>query len=153
MTARRFNVALIFSLLFTLLLAAGCGSKSNPTLAPDAVQKEFVGKTWICESMFNRDLPEDSGIVIEFKEDGTVSGSGGCNNFTGTYTITGDVISFGPLATTKKACGPVLTEREYTFFTYLPRINRVKVDDDELFLSTNDSSKPMVFIEKGSSLW
>jgi hypothetical protein len=35
-----------------------------------------------------------------------VSGTGGCNTFSGTYTTDGDTISFGPLASTMMACEP-----------------------------------------------
>ena len=41
---------------------------------------------------------------LEFNADGTVSGSDGCNQLTGSWTEDGGVISFGPLASTKMAC-------------------------------------------------
>lgn len=148
MTVRRLNAALIFSLLIALFLAAGCGSKSTAPLAPDAVKNEIVGKEWVCEKLFIRDLSEEAGVTIKFSEDGIVSGTSGCNNFTGKYTITGSALSFGPLVTTKKACGPVASELEYTFLTYLSRMNKAVVEDDELMLFTNEVPKPMVFVEK-----
>jgi heat shock protein HslJ len=47
---------------------------------------------------------EDTEITANFGEDGTVSGSAGCNNYSGTYTVDGDQISIGPLAMTRMAC-------------------------------------------------
>lgn len=35
-----------------------------------------------------------------------VSGSAGCNRFTGSFTTDGDHVSIGPLATTRMACPP-----------------------------------------------
>lgn len=46
----------------------------------------------------------DTDQFIAFKSEGEVSGNGGCNNFFGSYTQTGNSITFGPLASTKKAC-------------------------------------------------
>ena len=38
--------------------------------------------------------------------DATVSGNAGCNDYTGSYTVDGEKLTIGPLAATKKACGP-----------------------------------------------
>jgi heat shock protein HslJ len=46
----------------------------------------------------------DTEITAEFAEDGTVSGSSGCNTYTGGYTLEGDTVAIGPLASTRMAC-------------------------------------------------
>ena len=46
---------------------------------------------------------------------GTVSGNAGCNDYTGGYTVDGDKLTIGPLAATKKACGPAETVVETAF--------------------------------------
>jgi len=43
-------------------------------------------------------------LSMVFDTDGRVSGDTGCNTFTGPYTLSGSSISFGPLATTRRAC-------------------------------------------------
>src|SRR5262249_23016145 len=43
-------------------------------------------------------------LSMVFDTDGHVSGNSGCNMFTGPYTISGSSISFGPLASTLRAC-------------------------------------------------
>ena len=48
-----------------------------------------------------------------------VSGSTGCNRFTGTFTRTGDSFRFSPLATTKMACPPPLDTQERAFLEAL----------------------------------
>jgi putative lipoprotein len=42
--------------------------------------------------------------AVSFLEDGTIQGFGGCNNFSGTYTLDGDSIVVGPLMATRMAC-------------------------------------------------
>jgi heat shock protein HslJ len=48
-----------------------------------------------------------------------VSGSTGCNRFTGTFTQNGDSLSFSPLAITKMACPPPLDAQEQAFLAAL----------------------------------
>lgn len=46
----------------------------------------------------------DTAITAEFGDDGVVSGSGGCNEYSGPYETDQQRISIGPLARTKKLC-------------------------------------------------
>lgn len=61
-------------------------------------------------------LPEDAKAHLTLTKDNKVTGSLGCNTFTGKATVTDGTIDFGPLATTRKVCSqPVMkTERELT---------------------------------------
>jgi heat shock protein HslJ len=43
-------------------------------------------------------------VTAEFADDGTLSGSSGCNTYSGSYTVEGDTVSIGPLASTRMAC-------------------------------------------------
>lgn len=60
------------------------------------------------------DAPKD-GLVLSFKPDGVVAGNSGCNQFTGSYSNKFEEISFGPLATTRKACVPAVMDLEQRF--------------------------------------
>jgi heat shock protein HslJ len=42
-------------------------------------------------------------LTLEFR-DGQVSGDSGCNRFHGPFTVAGDALAIGPLATTRMAC-------------------------------------------------
>lgn len=46
----------------------------------------------------------DTTVTVFFSDDGTVSGSAGCNQFNGTYEVTDGTLSIGPLASTEKLC-------------------------------------------------
>lgn len=52
-------------------------------------------------------------------EDGQVSGSGGCNTYTGGYTLDTPAISFGDLASTAMACAPDVSEQEAAYLEAL----------------------------------
>lgn len=49
----------------------------------------------------------------------TVSGSSGCNTFTGGYTLNGEQITVGPLAGTMKACEQPIMDQETQFLAAL----------------------------------
>jgi heat shock protein HslJ len=53
--------------------------------------------------------------TITFAKDGTVFGDSGCNRFTGGYTVKGDRITIGPLASTMMACPQPQMDAEATF--------------------------------------
>ena len=57
-------------------------------------------------------------------EDGRVSGSGGINRLMGQYTLTGDELSFGMLATTMMAGPPERMEAEQRFLAALGAVAR-----------------------------
>jgi heat shock protein HslJ len=48
-----------------------------------------------------------------------VSGSAGCNTYNGTYTLDGDALKIGPLATTRMACDPAIMDQETLFLAAL----------------------------------
>jgi heat shock protein HslJ len=74
-------------------------------------------------------------VTATFGEDGTVSGSSGCNTFTGGYTAQEGVIEIGPLASTQKACEPaeVMTQ-EAAFLTAMQNATTYSIDGDTLEL-------------------
>lgn len=133
--------------LFVLILfmVAGCGTHEPVPLDTAAVQKQLYGKVWKLEALFVRDVVGEQPLTLEFVEDGTVKGFGGCNNFSGKYTIDGEKISFGPMMSTKKSCGPGTDEQEYTFMTYLAEISTLRFEDDALELYSPQQSAPMAF--------
>jgi heat shock protein HslJ len=48
-----------------------------------------------------------------------VSGSAGCNDYNGSYTLDGDKVTIGPLATTRKACEQAVMDQETEFLAAL----------------------------------
>lgn len=54
----------------------------------------------------------DTTAVITFGPDGIVSGTAGCNQFSGGYGIEGNDITIGPLMSTMMACEDALMEQE-----------------------------------------
>ena len=146
------GTALVLAVV-VLLAAMGCGSHEEPKpVTGDTLRTDLVGKVWTVESLFARRLNGE--LTMEFLSDGTVKVFGGCNDLTGTYTLDGEALSFGPMTpTTRKACGPVLDEQEYSFKTFLARIDSVKVDGGELHLLSKELGEPIVLTAGSGGLF
>lgn len=56
---------------------------------------------------------------VTFTKDGNVFGDSGCNRFTGGYTVHGDRIEIGPLASTLMACPQKQMDAEAVFLKAL----------------------------------
>jgi len=75
-------------------------------------------------------------ISIAFGADGRVSGSAGCNRYTGQYTAAGDTINIGQSASTRRMCAEPagIMEQEAAFLAALPGEVRARIDGDRLEL-------------------
>lgn len=105
-------------LLAAALAAAGCGAMSAPTAAapkgaggPGAAPSPapstahaLDGTAWTLASLAGRPVPPEASATLRFEGE-RVSGSDGCNRFTGPWTGGGATLRIGPnLAATRRAC-------------------------------------------------
>jgi putative lipoprotein len=95
---------------------------------------EFVGPTWVAEDIQGRGVIDNLQSSITFTAEGQAHGSGGCNNFTGGYTLAGAALSLGPLASTQKACPPAIMDQETKFHEALSETRGYRFENGLLFL-------------------
>jgi len=83
------------------------------TKEPEPVAKvdlsaQLVGPLWLLLGYGDALNPTvvETGVTVtvQFMKDGSLSGFGGCNNFFGSYQLTGDEIKIDPLGSTMMAC-------------------------------------------------
>lgn len=80
--------------------------------------------------------------VLRFAEDGSLSGTTGCNNFAGTYKVDGPdlTIQLGPM--TRRACtDPALTAQEAALTTGLAQVTSYAVDGGSLVLKVGTAER------------
>ena len=142
-------VVLVLAVLFAV---AGCGFHEEPKpVVGENLRSAMVGKKWMVEELFSRRMNED--VIMEFMSDGSVKAFGGCNELTGTYTLTDDLLTFGPLASAGNSCGPAMDEQEYSFKTFLARVERVQLDGDDLLLLSREFPGPIRLTTGGGLFW
>jgi heat shock protein HslJ len=76
-----------------------------------------------------------STITMEFDADGQVSGNGGCNQYSGGYSVDGSNISIGPLRSTMMACpDAAVGQQEAQFLAALDMVQTWSLAGDQLTL-------------------
>ena len=121
---RRAGPPLLLALVAGLGLA-GCGAGGGAADEPVA----DVAGVW--------GIQDTEGITsIELAEDGTVSGTDGCNRVTGTWEQDGTQLAFGPWATTRMACPSVDTWLSLAVKATLEGENLVFVEQNAVEIGT-----------------
>jgi heat shock protein HslJ len=121
-------------LVLAIVVLAGCGGDDGGAAATGAPSFEDV--PWAHEA----------GPSATFS-DGTVSGSTGCNRYTGTYTVDGDALEIGKLASTNMACLPPADQAEREFLAAIDRVAGWRVEGGELALDDGDGNELLRFSE------
>jgi heat shock protein HslJ len=110
----------------------GCGGDTKSLL---------TGPEWIVEDINGSGVIDMAQTSIAFSDDNSVSGSGGCNRFSGSYQITGEGIRFGPIAATRKACAMALMDQELAFFEVLETASLFEIESDGALKVTGDENR------------
>jgi heat shock protein HslJ len=89
--------------------------------------------TWtIVELAGDRVPPGD--LEVTFLDDGTLNGSTGVNRLRGQYVLADDMLTIGPVITTRMAGPPEKMAREATLLALLGTPQSVRTSDGELRL-------------------
>jgi heat shock protein HslJ len=128
-----------FSAAALALLLAGCtGTPENAGQRAATI----VGPVWVAEEIAGAPASEEAPITLQLGADGRASGRGGCNGYGGPYTLAGDALHVGPLASTRMACAPALMDQEQRYFDTLAQVARYAVaDDGALLLETAEGKE------------
>jgi heat shock protein HslJ len=112
---------------------AASAEEAVPTVEPVVDNSaRLLGKEWILIAYGDALNP----VVVEpgtrvstvFNEDGSMTGSGGCNSYSSSYETNGENIDFGPAAVTAMAC-EVGMEQESAYFAALESASTYEFTD------------------------
>jgi len=99
----------------------------------------LVGTTWTLTTIASGDAVSSvlngTEVTAAFTPDATVSGSAGCNRYSGSYTWTGDQLSFSPLASTKMACAEDVMAQESAFLASMEQVASFAIEGSQLTLT------------------
>lgn len=118
-----------------LALIAACASPAPapkpaaapaPGAAPAAPDPAVLG-TWVIEQARSAPLVDKSKARLVFGPDGALSGHGSCNTLRGRYTLEGNALKIGAIATTRMICAEAQLEQEDRVLTALERARRAAV--------------------------
>jgi heat shock protein HslJ len=112
----------------------------------------LVGPYWRAIELAGRPVPAQDAkreAHLLFQPGNRVSGSDGCNHFTGSYELKGDAITFGQLASTQMACADI-GDVDRAFRDALKSTKRITAVADRLQLS-DDTGKRVAVLLRASS--
>ena len=100
-------------------LLRGCGGDPADLL---------TGGAWRITAIGDAALIEPERLSLNFPDAGRVAGSGGCNRIVGGFSLSGEGLHFGPMASTMMACPEPLMEQERRMLDSLEQVAAFDID-------------------------
>ncbi len=125
--------------------AAQPPTTSQPTPMPAQPAPALEGSNWILLTYQNSagnliDVLSDTIVTLGFSED-KVQGHAGCNTYFGAYTLDGNKLSLGPLASTRKFCAQSgVMDQETAVLAALANVAQVQQHGDTLLMQDNSGA-------------
>lgn len=116
----------------------GCGGDPASLLAGE----------WVVTSIAGKAVTGDAKPTLAFSATGTLSGSTGCNRFTTTYTLTGEGLTLGRVASTRMLCPPQGQAIEDAFLPALDGVFRHDVTNATTLVLENGKQLKIVATRK-----
>lgn len=99
-----------------------------------AASASLTGKVWVLIALRGKAPLRGTDLTSEFKA-GKVFGSSGCNQYSGTYTSSGNRIRLSSqLASTQRACARAIELQEVAFLKALPAARTYRINGTRLTL-------------------
>jgi heat shock protein HslJ len=139
------------SFFFSLILAfvASCNSSHKPvanSAGTPSLQISLPGSEWVLTDLAGTPALANVNATLAFPEVGRVAGNGSCNRFTGSVVITGDVLKFGALASTRMACmANDVSRQEDKYLKILGAATRYAYQDPYLLIYADGYDQPLRF--------
>jgi heat shock protein HslJ len=136
----------VVALIAGLFVLAACASSTTP---PDTLTTPL----WNLSTLGGQALVPDSYISAQFSADGKVGGASGCNQYSGTYTISGSQLEIAsPLATTMMACSQALMDQESAYLKALGEVKSYVISGDQLTLKDANDQDLLVYTAQSQEL-
>lgn len=111
------------------------------------------GVEWVVEDIDRGGIIDSSRITINFLPEGRLAGRASCNNYMGSYQLSGEGLSVGQTASTMMACAPALMHQERRFLEVLGAVSRFDIHPTgALILETADGHTLRAYGEQSLGL-
>jgi len=122
----------------------------TPAESEQPPQNPLVGTQWKATNYWDGSamvtvLP-DTEVTAFFAEDGNLTGSGGCNDYTATYIVNGRQLAITPPTSTMMACAEDVMAQELQFLQVLASAGGFTVEADQLYLEDATGTVVIEFV-------
>lgn len=130
------------------LMLAACGGDDDTatttphsTVPPGSGPAGLAGRTFLSVDVTQDGAPRPlvPGTRISLTFDGSIGARAGCNSFSGSYRLDGDVLVVDQLGGTEMGCDPERHEQDEWLVAFLTDRPTVALDGDELVLATDST--------------
>jgi heat shock protein HslJ len=140
----------IFAVFAGILLLTVCFAGCTNTYVTQTPTTFPTGVEWRLTSYLNRAnvLTSVTGVkpvTALFDTSGKLSGSGGCNQYSATYTVAGTGITISPPITTLMACENDIMQQESQYLSLLPKASTYETSGDQLTIFDSTGTKILIY--------
>ena len=125
----------------------------EPPVGGASVDPALTGKTWTLISLFDGagamvSPIAGTQITANFGDDGTLAGSAGCNDYTGSVSTAAGTISVATGATTRKFCAEPagVMDQEALYLALLPTTATYTVENGQLTLAAGNGQPVAIYV-------
>ncbi len=100
-----------------------------------APSNNLANTSWLVSSLYVNQIPAPGvtqtayfGVTNDF------TANGGCNNYSGSYTVSGASISIGPLAGTQMSCGESIDSQEQAYLAAISAARTFAINGSQLIM-------------------
>jgi heat shock protein HslJ len=113
--------------------------------------KALSGVTWNVININNGQaivgVMPDAAVTMMFDDEGRVSGTAGCNQYSATFRAEGDTMQFSRAMATRMACpNPELMEQEAAFLRALELVTTLRFESNRIDLLRKDGSIAIILV-------
>jgi heat shock protein HslJ len=121
------------------------GAESGGSGETVSASASLTGKVWVLTALRGKRPLGGTDLTSEFKA-GKVVGSAGCNQYSGTYTRSGNTIRVSSqLVSTRKACARAIELQEAAFLKALPAARTYRINGTKLTLFSAGGAALMTY--------
>lgn len=141
--AHQLRALAVVSAAFLLASCSATPPVATPSASPSSQPSQataaaagLVGPVWLLAELGGKAPASGTSVTATFGADGTVSGSGGCNRYTGRYTASGTTLRVEEsIASTMMACDAAVMTQEAAFLGALKSARGFTVAAERLTLT------------------
>ncbi len=143
----------IAAMAVLILMSFAVQAQTAGTLSTD--QRVLIGVDWRLVSLgpagSETTVVAGTTVTLKFAEDNRASGSTGCNNYSGSYQVRGDNLSFSRLVSTRRAClDQNANQQEQRFLSTLGAASRFRLAASRLTILSDRGRSALHFIDSAA---
>jgi heat shock protein HslJ len=139
----------LLTMVFVAASTTSCTSHNpivNNAAASFYKAPSLLGTEWLLTDFPGATVVVTSKASFSVLEANSAAGNASCNRFSGAVEINGSTIKFGPVASTRMACGEEsLNTQETQFLKFLSAANRFEMRNPYLLLFAKGYDQPLHF--------